>query len=353
MNWFNDLGKRKTAIAVVLVALALAGTWYFRAGGNSSGSSVKWPEFPESKDQSPSVVVQVEPDFGYRTGDVIPVSIFVRENPGTEVDIASLALEGDFEIRGEPVLSRTSLPNGGQGYCLQLQLQSFSIQPKLGSTLSFTWNVKGERQWKEMKAPLVDVFTSLTWDGERKEIQPGPMVYLTSNHLYVSIGMLVGSVLLFFGCIVFQRYYDRLNAASEERRQASPRMVCKRRIDAARAKIEAGDDGKENFRIITEALRQYLNLHSVLLTDVPAALEGNPYTKRVQASINLCERVVYTEDVKLTAGEMKYLWEFLDDILLRRKPEAEQDRDFILNRPRAAAKPRVRPAQGGGAVPNQ
>lgn len=360
MKWFKNLDKRKTAVMLVLVVLALAGTWYFQGGtgmvsGNSStAGKVTWPtSFPETKDSAPSVVVQVDPDFGYRTGDVIPVTIFVRENAGTEVDISGLALEGDFEIRGEPVLTRKSLGEGAQGYCLQLQLQSFSIQPKLSSMVSFTWNVRGQRQWKEVKAPLVDVFTSLTWDGLRKEIQPGPMTAITNNHLYVSIGMLAGSVLLFIGCIVFQRYYHRLNAASEERRQASPRMVCKRRVDAARKAIEAGDTSKENFRIIAEAVRTYLGLDSVLLSGVPEALGHNPYKKRIQASINLCERVVYRdEEVTLNDGELRYLWVFLDDILLRRNPEAEQDPDFILNRPRAVPKPRSggRGGVGGNAA---
>lgn len=339
MNWLKKIATNRTVIGVLLVACALAGTWYFQRPvappGAVSFPAPVWPTFQQSNEATPQVVVQVEPDFGYRTGDVIPVNIFVRQNPGTEVDIASLALEGDFEIRGEPVLSTKSLDDGAKGYCLQVQLQSFRIQPKLGSAISFTWNSKGERQWKEMKAPLVDVFTSLTWDGERKEIQPGSTAFVTSNHMYVSIGMLAGSVLLFVGCLVFLRYYERLNAASEERRQASPRLVCKRRVDAARKLIEAGDDSKENFRTVAEALRTYLGIETVEVSMIPAALGDSPYRKRAQASVNLCERVVYrTEDVKLNAGEMKYLWQFIDDILLRREPQAEQDRDFILNRPR-------------------
>ena len=339
MTWFK-LSKRNVAVTLVLVALATVATWYCRSGDN-----VTWPQFPETKDQTPSVVVNLEPDFGYRTGDIIPVTIFVREQPGTEIDITSLALEGDFEIRGEPHLTRGQAEDGANTYCLKLELQSFSIRPRLSSSMSMTWNVKGTRQWSEIKQPLMNAFTSLTWDGERKEIQNGPLTMISGGwYTYLSVGLMVFAVALFAGCIFYQRWFERALANQEQKVRTSARMVCKRRIDAARTRIDGGEVTEANFVEIAASLREYLNLETTLLSQVPQAL-GNqhPYRKRIQASINLCERVAY-KSVKLTATELMYLYQFLDEILLRQNGAAERDPDHILNRPKSAGKAKAKTA---------
>lgn len=335
MNWFK-INRRKAVIGGVIASLLLVAYWFLPSGG-----APDWPQYPETQESAPSVVSQLEPDFGYRTGDVIPVAIFVKEQPGTEIDISSLALEGDFEIRGEPKIHRAGTEDGGQQYCIQLQLQSFSMSPKLRATMSMQWNTKGNRQWKEVKHSLVNAFTSLTWDGERKEIQSGPLPVINSLWKYLSPALMVFAVLLFGACLFYQRWFERATAAREQKVQASARMVCKRQVDSARKRIEGGDLSEHHYVAIAAALRQYFNVESTVLAYIPLALgDHHPYKKRVQASINLCERVAY-KSVKLTATEQKYLFEFLDDILLRRNVGAENDSDYILNRQQKPARVKV------------
>lgn len=336
-NWFK-ITRRKVIISCVLSALLMVAFWFVPARGGP-----EWPQFPETKDNAPSVVSQLEPDFGYRTGDVIPVSIFIKEQAGTEIDIASLALEGDFEIRGEPQIAQESNPDGAKQYCIKLNLQSFSMSPKLRATMSMQWNLKGDRQWKEVKHSLVNAFTSLTWDGERKEIQSGPLPVINSLWgKYFSPGLMVFAVLLFGGCLFYQRWFERAEAAREKKVQASARGVCKSRVDAARKAIDGGDLSEAQYVAIAAALREYFNVESTVIGMIPLALgDHHPYKKRVQAAINLCERVAY-KSVALTAFEQKYLFEFLDDILLRRNPMAESDKDYILNRQQKPAPVKVK-----------
>ncbi|MBY0549982.1 MAG: hypothetical protein K2W95_22095 [Candidatus Obscuribacterales bacterium] len=334
-NWFK-INRRNAIIGGVIAALVMVAIWLIPSGGGP-----EWPQFPETQDKAPSVVSQLEPDFGYRTGDVIPVSIFIKEQLGTEIDISSIAFEGDFEIRGEPQIAQGQTPEGAKQYCIKLNLQSFSMSPKLRATMSMQWNLKGDRQWKEVKHSLVNAFTSLTWDGERKEIQSGPLVVLSSWWKYFSPGLMVFAVLLFGGCLFYQRWFERAEAAREKKVQASARAVCKTRVDTARKAIGQGDVSEAQYVAIAAALREYFNIESTVIAHIPQALgDHHPYKKRVQAAINLCERVAY-KSVNLTAFEQKHLFEFLDDILLRRNAMAEQDPDYILNRKQKPAPVKV------------
>src|SRR5687768_13194241 len=86
----------------------------------------EWPPLPEKPGPSPTVMVEVERDFSHRIGDLIPITIYIKQFAGTTVDIDGLALEGDFELRGEFKTDSRSTTDGGKVLRVRGVVQSFS-----------------------------------------------------------------------------------------------------------------------------------------------------------------------------------------------------------------------------------
>lgn len=301
---------KKIGFVIVVVLLLGAAGWFVYG----TGDGVDCPEFPQSSE--PAVIVQVEPDFGYRIGDLVPITVFIKEPPGTKVDVASMALEGDFEIRGEPTLTKHQLADQSSVYCLKLTLQSFNAKRKLGASMSMVWEVANDPELKEIRQTLVEVYTSYTWDG-RPKIQDGPLPFRTNAyHWYVSAAIL----LLSFGGLVWSILYswwvDKAKAAYARQVYNSPAMVCKRKVDAALAKIETGDASESNFREIDVALRDYLGVSTVLLKHLPIVLV-TAYRNHIMRVIIGCEKVIYRKQT-LTDQELRQMRQDLDDVLLQR-----------------------------------
>src|SRR5215470_10514163 len=129
-----------------------------------------WPQFPQSAEPAPQVVVQVDRDFAWRTGDHIPVSVFIKLKPGVAVDLNSLAIEGDFEIAGNPEIFVREERDGTRLIRLLVTLQSFNLKPKLELKANLSYQLAGQREPRVVSLPGLEVYTSRTWDG-RPEIK--------------------------------------------------------------------------------------------------------------------------------------------------------------------------------------
>src|SRR4029450_9053170 len=163
-----------------------------------------WPEFPPAADSAPQVVTQVEPDFAWRTGDRIPVHIYVREQPGTQIDLNSLAVEGNFHVRGQPDIFVRDFKDGSRLVHIKLNLQSFNVAEQWTFKAMMSYTVAGSRESYAAKLPETVLYTSRTWDG-RMELKDGRLPVVHGLHYWTTAAALLAGL----GGLIFALWYLR------------------------------------------------------------------------------------------------------------------------------------------------
>lgn len=288
------MNKRKTLLlaalaGAVMVILWLVAFWL-------PAPSVQWPNFPQPAGSEPQVVVVVDPDFGYHIGDVVPVDIFIRQPAGTKVE-DGLALEGDFETRGDPVVTREV--RGADTYIrMRVYLQSFqAFKPAYQATISMTYEKVGDKEIREVQAPPITVGTSNTWDG-RDQPQTGKLAPWYGNHLVFNIAYLVVGVVGLIGLTVYIRRLRKLiPKPTKPKVPLTPRQKAKARFDVVWKKIRAGDQSERNFREIDVIVRQLERIEHVLLEHVPMAIgDSHPRKEAIMHILGSCELVIFRGD---------------------------------------------------------
>lgn len=288
-----------------------------------SQSQSDWPkDFPVTQGGQPSIIAKLDPDFSHRIGDPIPMTVFIKEMPGTQIDFDSVALEGNYEIRGALSRSELLLEDGSRLIRLELSLQSFSVKKKLSANLSLAWSPKDKRDWQELRHPLQTAYTSRTWDG-REEIQEGKLAFLHGPHVIVCGALLLGGLLGFVWSICYQLFHEKWRKDHKAAEQASPRMICKAQVEAAWERISAGDLSPGHFRQIEVAVRNYLGLQAVQNNQFRAVLGLNfAYHGQLNSILELTGRVIYKRE-NLQPEQLKQLKADLD-VLINGRPAAHR-----------------------------
>ncbi len=285
-------GATLARLAVFLgLLVAFSGAWF------ASREKVTMPQFAPTTSLAPQVVVEVEPDFGYRIGDLVHVTVYVKQQAATDVDLGSLALEGDFEARQDfDVVHKTS-PDGARITRLKMVLQSFKYGDKLQATVSLPWQEVGNKQVNDFRAPLVTVHTSKTYDG-RKAIQHGPMTIVYGWKIVTAIVCIIAGVAGIAGAWYWMRRIRLAMPAIEEPlKAASPRTIAHLRFQTIWARIEAGDTSAANFQEIACIVREFLNVEAVVSDDVKDSLgNGHPHADQIMCVLTMCDRVMYKAD---------------------------------------------------------
>ena len=284
----------------------------------SRPEKVEWPQFKPATDAAPRLAVHVQPDFGYRIGDLVNVTIFIRQQPGTKVDLSSTAIEGDFEFYGEPQYDEEVLPDGAKLIRIKQSLQSFSSTPSITSRISMTWTEDGKKEAHEIPKTEITVFTSKTYDGRPDNLQNGPLAFVTPSLLTRCIVLAVLSLTGIVVATIFIRRYISGLPVHKPVVALSPRMKARQRFDAVWKKIEGGDLSEENFREIEAILRDFFKVQTVLREYIPIAVgEGHPHIQQITAVFDLCEMAIY-QQVVLNAQQLRQLKDSFDDVILRR-----------------------------------
>jgi len=180
-----------TLLAVALLSLAS----YF---GYRAFTAPEWPDFDAAQKTATEAAaaqkadVQLiarvdERDYGYRTGDIVYVHLFVKPaSSDIVVDTQAVNVQGDFEMTERPSVTSKKLADGSIVYRLDLRLQSFKVAPKvvLAGTISAkraeihegTGSGSGAQSGAgaavgtrfDTALPATEVFTSMTYDGRPK-----------------------------------------------------------------------------------------------------------------------------------------------------------------------------------------
>lgn len=319
------------AAALVLVGAVLFGALYFVK------TEEKWGNFPaDAKGPAPIVQVQTERDFGWRTGDVVPLTIYVKSFPGTQVDVDGLALEGDFEIRGDIKVDSRSTADGGKITRIRMDVQSFAFKPVVSARISMTWNQEGSRDWNEVPKSTVELHTSPTWDG-RQQLQEGHPAFIQGMHLVKMLAMFalgIGGVIL--ATLYIRREIRNMPVVVEPPQPLTLYDWAMMRFDRVWKRVEAGDRTDEVFQEIDYITRTLMHVQTVKISHIDIALSDHPFKKQGVYIIKTCERVLFRGDA-ISDKHVRALKTAFDEIVSRKVPS-------LLRLPKPGSVPVAPPA---------
>lgn len=331
------------------------------------GQRTHWPEFPAATKDAPQLVVQIERDYGWRTGDRVPVELFIRQQTGTTIDLDSLAVNGDFEILkqpGEPIWRE--LPDGSKLYRLQFELQSLAVQKSWSLNANLSYRVLATGKDESAALPGLVLYTSMTYDG-RPEIQQGPLTPVFGNELLYATGWLALGLVGVIGSIIWLIRISRNEEPEEDLTPMTPMMKVHHNFKIIWKRIQDGDTRAANYRELAHNLRWLFKIRSRTLAEANRQLEANndPYHQEVIAILAECDKVLYQRR-KLTANEQQQIYDAFQRIFTGQPtpkkgqpPRPQRDKDGItpyydlntmLKDARTATSARV---QAGTAADNQ
>lgn len=254
---------------------------------------------------APQVLVQLDRDFGYRIGDIVPVTIYVKQQAGTSVDLHTIALEGNFEIAGQETgredttpVEEKALDDGSKILRLKVKLQSFSVAPKLTAKMSVSYRVIAPNDEYTVVLPAIEVYTSNTWD-QRDLIKTGELHYVQGWHWFINGALTLLSVT----CVVIfwrlnRRFRSYLAESLPARRRIKRFVLARMRFDDVWSKIAAGDRASQHYEEIERIVRGLFDVETK--TTEEAAywfLYGNRGPYRVVQILHQCDRVIYRGEV--------------------------------------------------------
>lgn len=157
----------------------------------------QWPHFPDAKDASaPQMLVEYdEPyDFGFRTGNLIPLQLIVKAPPGVSIEEETLSLQGDMQLV-EKETERATASDGTRYYRFRLHLQSLVYKPKWEGTAALAYRLSGDNKLGRLQSEAIEIYPSKTFDGRKVGHPKDPVLAPRQGyHALVTLAMIVGGI---------------------------------------------------------------------------------------------------------------------------------------------------------------
>lgn len=228
-----------------------------------------------------TVVVGTTRNFGWRIGDVIPVTVVMSAEDGVRINIDTLlrrviAHEGsDFKLVGSPRLVETRQGNRNI-LVIELNLRSWVIEPALSLELDFMYAVAslpGSKtpDWRAAKTPELIITRSMTASELSAELDLGNMKAKTSPE------PLLARPLLFAGwslvCLVpvsllVGFLYRRLS-----RKPLTPAQLARYKISRILRRARKTGLNQDRIRDLAAVLREYLQVETASADELNAHLQ--------------------------------------------------------------------------------
>lgn len=281
--------KKKLLIAGLGIAIAAAFvTWFIVRPSQSS-----WPDFLMDKPDAPRYNTEVvDRDFGYRTGNHVPVKLYFKLLPGMELMTEQMVINGDFEVvsktehreqKGADTLVR-----------VDLVLQAFVLKPKLEAKPTIAYRSTAGGDPKKLDLLAIEVYTSQTFDGRKgKHPKEGNLTKIDDGHLWItSAFVLVGSigVLLAVGKLVRDHMPRLIGATKLPVGDFPPGWTP---VQEAWFAITSGDHSKTAFTRVAELIRTYFGVQS--LTVVELRESTLPTKEPLAQFLTVCEAALWTD----------------------------------------------------------
>lgn len=305
-----------TKITCVVAAVAI---------GFFGKTKTEWPDFLTDKAGAPQYNYEVaERDFGYRTGNHVPVVLYFKLKPGMELLADQFVIGGDFqevsrkelrEQHGDDTLVR-----------LELTLQTFELKPRLEVKPTIAYR-NGNSETKKLDIGPVEVYTSATYDG-RKDKHPKELALteVSGGHLRVTFAFIlvgVAGILLSLRAMAWRERRPRAKKEPAHKPVKSPFPQGWTQVQEAWAAITRGDRSKAAFRRVVDLTRTFFGAATLTVSEVKrsAIAEKDALSDFLAAA----ERTLWTDkpvqdgDISTADGAMK---ELEARLLERDKPAA-------------------------------
>jgi len=300
---------------VVTVAVALGAIAWVTKNDHTT-----WPDFntvapvKTETPKAPQVVSSHERDFGWRIGDVIPVELYLRQQPGTIVDLHSLAVEGDFEIVENPAFVTRDFKDGSKNIGIKFKIQSMSNAKQLSLKVSMLYRELETGDDKLISIPTFAPFTSPTWDG-RDVIQDGKPEYRHEGHLLWTMGYILAGIAGAIFAFILRRKFVQAIKEEKQRVWDTRRRIARREFDEAWARFENGDFSIENYKSVARCVRKLFRIESKVMREIERELgDGHPYRVQTLKILKITGKLLYGSQ-PLTRDEHYSLKTIFDEIV--------------------------------------
>lgn len=299
------------ALAALIVLVSSVGLGWFYWDQRTI-----WPEFaPPAQDNplAPQVVADVERDFGWRTGDRIYVDLYIKQQKGTSVDLNTFAIQGDFEVSGEPDVTTRDRKDGTKLVRYRIPVQAFNLKPNWKLNATMTYRIEGVVDDQLITLPALALHTSPTWDG-RKEIKEESAKPVFGYDLLLNAAIILGGIALL---VVSIKVYRRAASGIDDPPvfvSLSPRHIARRDFLAVWALIKAGDVREENYKEIERIFRRLYRLEARTMRELKWEMNNHLHRDDVVRILSLCDQVLYSRH-HLNDAEHEEIWEAFNRML--------------------------------------
>ncbi len=282
-------------IALISTGLLLIGLATF-AVVRSTGASRAWPEFLTAKPDAPRYNTEVaKRDFGYRTGNHVPVGLYFKLAPGMELLSDQMVTNGDFQIvnqqeyrekSGEDTLVR-----------IDLTLQTFVLKPKLEAKITIAYRNNGG-EVKKLDLLPIDVYTSQTYDGRKSEHpkESAEVTFLSDGHLTVTSAIVltgaVGVVLAVGGLIRNRKPRVKRAPTTKSPVKSGPYPAGWTPVQEAWSAITGGDRSKTAFTVAAKTMRSYFGVDTLTVDELLSSTVPNK--ELIAGFLAVCEKALWT-----------------------------------------------------------
>lgn len=253
-------------------------------------TATEWPSFVPNETQKPQYDVQLARDYGFRTGNLVPVKIYFKVPEGTTLELESLSVHGDLQIVDRDFHEEKG-EHGLKYVRATLKLQGFIYKTKWVFEPSIDYNVAGDPKRQLLKMAPVEVSTSRTYD-ERKSNHPlDPELKENQGHHMVWTVLTVGGggigfLICLIGLFLVKRSTGQKTEVVEETVETPDDWA---NITKAAASIEAGDRTKKALLALVLALRERFDVELATIEELAA----QPAHEALAAVLAVCEDAIW------------------------------------------------------------
>jgi hypothetical protein len=324
-------------LALTLVLLPAAGSIAEETGNapSASGNELK-PSKPVVKElEGAAIVLTVDSrrNFGYRTGEEIPVTISVTVDPSIEIDQGALhdgkltMGESDFELVGAPQFSM-SFDGKRSHYFIKLKARSFAAKTTaaLNVDLRLTRvSATGARSaFEVLRTPDFVIAFSRTLDNAERPLWPDANQVLEPSSPAGTLLVCAGSgvMLLLFLYLGFN--YALIRLGMHQAAPDTPATAAWRIFDAIACEIALTGFGEVQATRLARALRAYLDCPASTTRQVCHRLSEDKAIASILHVLSVCDRLSYGQPGMLEAAHVKEMFAHLERIVPREQSGVQQ-----------------------------
>jgi hypothetical protein len=260
-----------------------------------------WPDFLMDKPDAPRYNTEVaKRDFGYRTGNHVPVGLYFKLLPGMELLSDQMVVNGDFQIVSQQEYREKS----GEDTLVRIDLtvQTFVLKPKLEVKPTIAYRSAAGGEVKKLDLLPIEVYSSQTFDGRKSEHpkENEDVTFVADSHLITTGGMVTvgGLGVLFAVGVLMRNRRPRVKREKVAKKSKAPDAATGpfppgwTPVQEAWAAIVGGDRSKPAFTLAAETIRTYFGVNTLTVSELQCSTAQ--HKDLLAAFLTICEKALWT-----------------------------------------------------------